>query len=437
MLTSDDLYIAMMCLVGFSFEYVRDTFDILIGNLKEIKLNDVFINVFLFIAWLKNWVEVNAKYVYDTYPFVRNNADTMHYAIDYCNAKFNGYRIEPLCDNWISLTTLDKFNTDLFVGDKYVCSEQYYYFKSDKSISTDDLYKQCLEYVSEIAKSRTGPTARETMITMKVSDKYLCSSLFNVENNAAPVYTLSLNKGKNYFLSIEYTHPKMSGGIVVYMPTNVYNATSNILTPAFIKRYLEYQSLPYVFDMRYTLKILDTNINIFNMKSNQHIKLKDRSYDVVTVGTIDEEDVVSQEDETEEDVVSQEDETEEDVVSQEDETEEDVVSQEDEDEDEEEEVVSYADDDANNADDEGGASDTDEDNNSASDTDNLDIDNLPENDVVDVLPKNENIEKELSEIEETKPNILENEDIENEETELKMLESEDILECNTQLTATE
>jgi hypothetical protein len=240
------------------------------------------------------------------------------------------------------------------------------------------------------------------MITMKVSDKYLCSSLFNVENNAAPVYTLSLNKGKNYFLSIEYTHPKMSGGIVVYMPTNVYNATSNILTPAFIKRYLEYQSLPYVFDMRYTLKILDTNINIFNMKSNQHIKLKDRSYDVVTVGTIDEEDVVSQEDE-----------------------------------DEEEEVVSYADDDANNADDEGGASDTDEDNNSASDTDNLDIDNLPENDVVDVLPKNENIEKELSEIEETKPNILENEDIENEETELKMLESEDILECNTQLTATE
>jgi hypothetical protein len=406
MLTSDDLYIAMMCLVGFSFEYARDTFDILIGNLKEIKLNDVFINVFLFIAWLKNWVEVNAKYVYDTYPFVRNNADTMHYAIDYCNAKFNGYRIEPLCDNWISLTTLDKFNTDLFVGDKYVCSEQYYYFKSDKSISTDDLYKQCLEYVSEIAKSRTGPTTRETMITMKVSDKYLCSSLFNVENNAAPVYTLSLNKGKNYFLSIEYTHPKMSGGIVVYMPTNVYNATSNILTPAFIKRYLEYQSLPYVFDMRYTLKILDTNINIFNMKSNQHIKLKDRSYDVVTVGTIDEEDVVSQEDETEEDVVSQEDETEEDVVSQE-----------DEDEDEEEEVVSYADDDANNADDEGGASDTDEDNNSASDTDNLDIYNLPENDVVDVLPKNE--------------------DIENEETEVKMLESEDSLECKTQLTATE
>ena len=394
--TSDDLYLAMMCLVGFSFEYVRHTFDILIGNLKEIKLNDIFINAFLFIAWLKNWVEVNAKHLYDTYPFVRNNADTMHYAIDYCNAKFNGYRIEPLCDNWISLTTLDKFNTDLFVGDKYVCIEQYYYFKSDTSISTDDLYKQCLEYVSEIAKSRTGPATRETMITMKVSDKYLCSSLFNVENNAAPVYTLSPNKGKNYFLSIEYTHPKMSGGIVVDMPTNVYNATSNILTPAFIKRYLEYQSLPYVFDMRYTLKILDTNINIFNMKSNQHIKLKDRSYDVVTVGTIDEEDVVSREDE------------------------EDVVSREDE----EEEVVCDADEEANNADDEGGASDADEDNNSASDIDNLDIDNLPENndnDGVDNLPENKDTEKSS----------------ENKETELKMLESEDTLECKTQLTVTE
>lgn len=373
---SEELYIAMMCLIGFSFEYLRDTFDILIGNLKEIKLNDIFVNAFLFIAWLKNWVEVNAKYLYDTYPFIRKNTDKVCYAIDYCNAHFTGYRIEPLCDSWISLTTLDKSNNELFVGDKYVCSEQYYFFKSDSTLSINDIYKQGIEHVSEIAKSRYSSATRETMITMKVSDKYLCSSLFNTETHTLPAYTLSSTKGRNYFLSIEYTHPRMSSGIVMDMPTNVYNANSDILTPAFIKRYLEYQSLPYVFDMRYTLKMLDTNINMFNMKSNQYIKIKDRSYDVVTVGTVDDEDVseVDNDDNGIDDI--------DDI---------DNLDSEDSPKNEDSEVVE----------------------DSPEKDDNEVVNNSPENEDSEVVinsPENEDAEKELSEVEETEPTLLENED---------------------------
>ena len=393
--TFDDLYVSMMCLIGFSFEYIIHALNILIGNLKEIKLNDIFINAFLFIAWLKNCIEVNANYLYDTYPFVRKNTDKVCYAIDYCNAHFNGYRIEPLCDTWISLTTLDKSNTELFLGDKYIYSEQYYYFNSitNTILSTDDLYKQCLEYVSEIAKSRYSPTTTETMITMKVSDKYLCASFFNADNHTTPICTLTPNKGNNYFLSIEYTHPNMSAGIVLDLPTNVYNATSNILTPAFIKRYLEYQSLPYVFDMRYTLKILDTNINMFNMRSNQHIKINDRSYVVVTIGTLDEEDVVS--DQPDSDVEYDADvEDDADVAEVEDDA--DIRP-----------ILHLM-----------HCNTFDTDNENLSENDHLEIDSSPENEDIE----NEDIEKELSEIEETKPNILEN---------------EDILECKLQLTANE
>lgn len=284
--TTDDLYITMMCLIGFSFEYIKNTFNILIGNLQEINLNDVFTKVFIFIMWLKNCVEVNAKYMYDTYPIVRKNTDMVCYAFDYSKAHLNGYRIEPFSNTWISLSFLEKSNPEIFVGDKYVYSEQYYLFNSNTSLSIDDLHKQCLNHVTEIAKSSCNASIFETMITMKVSDKYLCNSFFHNENNTTPVYILSKNKGQNYFLSVEYTHPKMLSGIVLDLPTNIYNPSSNILTPAFIKRYLEYQELPYVFDMRYTLKILDTNINIFTMKSNQYIKLTDNSYEVVTIEPI-------------------------------------------------------------------------------------------------------------------------------------------------------
>lgn len=335
MSTMDSLYMTMMWLVGFSFEYIKNTVNLLIGNLQEINLNDIFTNVFLFIAWLKNWVEVNAKYMYDTYPFVRENTDMVCYAFDYGKAHLNGYRIEPFNNNWISLSFLEKYNSELFVGNKYVYSEQYYVIKTDTTLSPDELYKQCLEHVTEIAKSSCNSSIFETMITMKVSDKYLCSSFFHNENNTTPVYTLSKNKGKNYFLSVEYTHPKMSSGIVLNLPTNVYNATSNILTPAFIKRYLEYQEQSYVFDMRYTLKILDTNINMFNMKSNQYIRINDRSYDVVINETVCEDEPES---ETEE---------------------------------EKEDSVYNTDEDANHADDEKGESDTDEE-------DTLDVDIIPQ-----------------------------------------------------------
>lgn len=357
MSTMDGLYMTMMWLVGFSFEYVKNTFDILIGNLQEIKLNDIFTSVFLFIAWLKNWVEVNAKYMYDTYPIVRENTDKVCYAFNYCKAQINCYRIEPLSNTWISLSFLEKSNSELFVGNKYVYSDQYYYIKTDTTLSSDELYKQCLEHVTEIAKSSCNSSIFETMITMKVLDKYLCSSFFHNENNTTPIYTLSKNKGQNYFLSVEYTHPKMSSGIVFNLPTNVYNATSNILTPAFIKRYLEYQELPYVFDMRYTLKILDTNINMFNMKSNQYIRINDRSYDVVTNETICED-----ESETEE---------------------------------EKEDSVYNSDEDANHADDEKGESDTDEE-------DTLDIDVIPQCENKDTI----NLQECVNAVPESEPLVL-------------------------------
>jgi hypothetical protein len=86
----------------------------------------------------------------------------------------------------------------------------------------------------------------------------------------------------------------MKTGIVIDIPDNMYCNTSCILTPAFIQRYLAHQDKLYFFDMNYVVNIMDTNINSFTLKSNQYIKLSERSYSVITVYPMNNEAVINE-----------------------------------------------------------------------------------------------------------------------------------------------
>jgi hypothetical protein len=46
--------------------------------------------------------------------------------------------------------------------------------------------------------------------------------------------------------------------------------------------------------MNYVVKIMDTNINTFTIKSNQYIKLSERSYSVITVYPMNNEAVITE-----------------------------------------------------------------------------------------------------------------------------------------------
>jgi hypothetical protein len=57
---------------------------------------------------------------------------------------------------------------------------------------------------------------------------------------------------------------------------------NEILSAAFIKRILDYQPEKYVFDMNYTLKIIDNNVNELVLNSKQYIVLNETNYCVIT-----------------------------------------------------------------------------------------------------------------------------------------------------------
>jgi hypothetical protein len=54
-----------------------------------------------------------------------------------------------------------------------------------------------------------------------------------------------------------------------------------LFSSAFILRMLYYQTLPFVFDMRYTLDIMDNELNMLSLNSLQSIVLNETNYEVV------------------------------------------------------------------------------------------------------------------------------------------------------------
>jgi len=273
----------LFIIMGSAFSYILETFNIMVGNLNEIKLSEIMVSIATTCLMIKSKVDVKAKHMYNTYPIIRHYTDACVYVHDYCRACIMGYSIEPLCNNWISVSNITNNDMDIFLGDDYEYTEKYHYFTTDNETATD-LYKRGLDRICDIASSKCIPNSLETLVTMKIGNKYMYSSFFHTDIDTPKTERLlPTTEGKNVFLSIEYTHPSMSKGIVIELPTNMYIANNHILSATFVRRYLEHQDQEYTFDNNYVIKLLDTTITMMKIKANQYINIKRMGYEVITI----------------------------------------------------------------------------------------------------------------------------------------------------------
>jgi hypothetical protein len=83
------------------------------------------------------------------------------------------------------------------------------------------------------------------------------------------------------FLDIQYHHPEMKDSLILEIPKEWCCVHNELFSCAFILRMLYYQTLPFVFDMRYTLDIMDSDLNIFSLNSHQCIILDETSYEIL------------------------------------------------------------------------------------------------------------------------------------------------------------
>ena len=83
------------------------------------------------------------------------------------------------------------------------------------------------------------------------------------------------------FLNIYYTNPNMSNEILLEIPHTMFYVGNQLLSATFVLRMLEYTVGSGVsFDMDYKLKIMDSNIQYFEMDSNEYLELELDTYNI-------------------------------------------------------------------------------------------------------------------------------------------------------------
>jgi hypothetical protein len=67
----------------------------------------------------------------------------------------------------------------------------------------------------------------------------------------------------------------MKTGITFDNLTKYCNVGNEIFSNTFVLRHLEYSNCDYVFDNKYTLTVMDNNMNIYTLKYDNYLLVKE------------------------------------------------------------------------------------------------------------------------------------------------------------------
>jgi len=209
--------------------------------------------------------------------------ETAVYYLKFLHALTMSYRIEPMENEWISTACIYQTDFDS-VTLNYTLNELYEPIRdggdkdSSHPVSLIRLDKIKRWYGASQNIMKTDKQIDEWLLTMKTGDKYIYK-ICNRWNKCCDVLPDELSKVK--FLNIEYCHPENEKSITIDMDRNAYLVGNEILSSTFIKRALEYMNDRKSFDMSYSLKIMDDNLENFVLKSDEYIVLERDSYKIM------------------------------------------------------------------------------------------------------------------------------------------------------------
>jgi hypothetical protein len=204
---------------------------------------------------------------------------------------------------------------DIVCGDNPIlCKkpESYYDFKEtyvmcnecNQTTNVIDRWSQICHSIfctnEKLLKQNTGiimvDAPERILCTYKTaSNQYIFRSTTHIKNkkkkdisweilNFDDVYLEKLQPSTVRFLSIEYSHPKMAYSIPLELPKEMMYVGNHLFSPAFVARMLHYivGKDHFVFDMDYTIKIMDKNLQYFELTYYQYLYLDKTMYEVKT-----------------------------------------------------------------------------------------------------------------------------------------------------------
>lgn len=235
------------------------------------------IGILTLYSTVVEWGKSKIRQLYFEYPALKENMKKLAYFFSYIKSICLHHRIEPFDDNWITTTMLtQKHDSDTI---------QFKYHESFVKLIPDLLYNSRLvssryqeSCLISLNTTQESNCIQEMLTILKFDEQYITCSCSPTRIAEVKHLRLPLECSKVSFLSIVYSHPSMENKIVLELDRRYYVSNNCLFTPLFTKRLLEYSSSSYVFDMDYTLDLMDDELNVFSLTSDQYIHLNEKGY---------------------------------------------------------------------------------------------------------------------------------------------------------------
>jgi len=253
----------------------------ILNKIQETALFKHALNTLFWLIKQKEYLKVKSKQIYNSNMIIKKTVDVSVYSVYYIAALLLNQRIEPFTTNWICSSVLMKKNPAMFIGEEYFYTELYDFMKEpiDENCNTGFI-DSCYTLNSMVSNTAN---IDEGMVTMKVGEQYI-NYIYPKSKDDNITLEFPLVPCSYNFLSIKYTHPTMDNeSVYIDLDKQYYFSKNDILSPLFIKRYLEHQPSNYHFDMSYELEIIDNNVETVVLKSNQYILLEESKYTVMNI----------------------------------------------------------------------------------------------------------------------------------------------------------
>ena len=195
-------------------------------------------------------------YMRENFPVFRQMTDYVQTGLHVTRQYFCSHRIDPPYD-YLSI----------------VCASDDKYHEIMKKVDCDE---DPIIYYNRIIENMPQYNCQ---VSMRIDGLFLTRFITNGRGD----FNLSKTRTPTHFLSIEYSHPALEDKVQIELSVSVYIEGNDILSKQFVRRHLEYQSDPFVFDDRYKLTIMDSRIKILELGSNQYVTIGKLGYEIITI----------------------------------------------------------------------------------------------------------------------------------------------------------
>lgn len=246
---------------------------------------------------------INSKllYVYDNNIVAKQLTDITIYYVDMVWCDYYNAKCDVLSNiNWYGTSCLvnnSQNNHTHSIIRKIPITQSYYknifkhilFMQDGRSIITNDKYTikdvhndsnidSCVSNVEHILDNELSLIGdiKDCVFLLKYFNVFIVRCAMEIDMERPKI--MDFIKSNVSFLSVEYTHPKMSSTIFFEI-SDCYSIIDNeLFSPAFVKYLLEHQYETYIFDDEYVLNIMDDNMDVHALTHVQYIKIQEDDF---------------------------------------------------------------------------------------------------------------------------------------------------------------